>query len=94
MTPANHLVFEIVNFELKEIVIGISAAPLEQIRRTHPTLAPSMWQADDHVAYRVVESDLTLEDAAAFALQYSESASLRQFTVFVAGLTSAGFASA
>lgn len=94
MTSRNHYVFEIANFELREIVVGISSVPLEDVKRTHPLLAPSMWRPEDHVVYRKVAGSLSVDEAAAFALEHAGSEALKPYTVFVAGLTSAGVAAA
>jgi hypothetical protein len=90
-TNGSHFVFEIVNHDLKEAVVGITAQPLEEIRRELDSIAPSLWRGDDYVVFRVIKSGLSLEEAAVHALEYGN---LRPYTVYMAGHAQAGFAHA
>ena len=85
-----HLVFEILNFELKEIVIGITTSSLDDLRKTHPRLVPSLWSADHRVSYRCIADRLSPGAAAHGLLQRRTVAEQAGFGVFVAGLISAG----
>ena len=74
--------YEVVNFDLGEVVIGIA----------HPAVDPKLltknaarlgWKASQRTTFRVIEDQLSLDDAARFALKYSESESMKAYTVFL-----------
>ena len=82
MPGGQYRVYEVVNFDLGEVVIGIA----------HPAVDPKLltknasrlgWKPAQRTTYRVVEDHLSLDDAARFALQYSESESMKAYSVFL-----------
>ena len=86
MEGNHYLVYEIVNLKLSEIVVGISRTPLETVLLSDPEVEPARWESEDRVVRRVVEKDLSLDQAAAFALNYSASEALSPLTVYLAGV--------
>ena len=86
MSETGYLVYEIVNLDRREVVVGIAGAPVEAVRFSDPELEPENWQPGHRILRRVIESKRTLDEAAAFALAHSESAALRAKTVYLAGV--------
>lgn len=82
MQPTLFRVFELVNFDAAEIVIGVAPLEAEAEFLTHAA-ARDDWRKKHRVSFRVIEDNLRLEQAAQFALTYSESAALKPFAVFL-----------
>ena len=82
MSPALYRVFELVNFDAAEIVIGVAPTTSPSGRLTRDA-ARLDWKEKHRVTFRIIEDNLRLEQAAQFALSYSESAALKPFTVYL-----------
>ncbi|MDD5627579.1 MAG: hypothetical protein PHU21_00825 [Elusimicrobia bacterium] len=79
--------FEAVNATLKEIFVGVFAAPadLDEIRERHRLLPPRSirhWRPDHEISYRVLAEDLSGEDALAFLKCYVPTVRDRVWAVF------------
>jgi hypothetical protein len=82
MPPALFRVFELVNFDASEIVVGVAPVATAPDRLARAASRPD-WQETQRVSFRVIEDSLTLEQAARLALSYSESDALKAFAVFL-----------
>lgn len=76
-------VYELVNADLNEILVGIGAKPPSDVARMAEELAPPRWSPSHHLKLRVVETALSMEDAALFAAQYVDSEAMRPLKVYL-----------
>jgi hypothetical protein len=80
-------VYEAVNAQRREIVVGISGAEgLEAVQEAHKAAPPRRfrrWDPGDEVHYRVVESSLPISQALEFCARYTECDALDLFRVYL-----------
>ena len=83
----SYCVYQAVNAELREVVVGVSSNPdlrlIQDIHRRVPPTGMSQWQPYQPIEYRVVVKDLELGQAADFANKYSRSVELKPFRVIL-----------
>jgi hypothetical protein len=70
------IVFEATNDSLRELYIGLTTFPLQQLQREHSKVPPrsiAHWKKEHAVNYRVVEEAIRRADANAFLDSYGQS---------------------
>lgn len=75
-------VYELANLDRSEVVVGIAGTETAPGYLLANARKPG-WEEGDRVSYRALEDCLTMEEAADFAVRYSESGAVEPASVFL-----------
>lgn len=86
---AKFSVYEVVNHDLRELVVGLSTldglAEIKRSHKPHPPVWMARWKPEHSVEYKLVESELSRKAAAAFAKTYTKASAWASYKVYITG---------